>query len=89
MADQDYGNCEDCGKPLTEEDAQADFNQRADMINAALEDADDATCEMLLAMFVGRYLSRFVAEDRKKARRALIREIDEETKDCVIRGCDA
>jgi hypothetical protein len=59
------------------------------MINAALEDADDLVAEQLLALFAGRYISRFVAEDRKKVRRDIIREIDLQTKDWVIAGCDA
>ena len=87
MATQDYETCPDCGKPLDED--QADFNRRADLINEALEDADDATIEVLLTMFAARYLSCFTASERKKARRGFIRCLDEETKECVIRGCDA
>jgi hypothetical protein len=89
MAKQEYGNCDTCGKPLDDEDAQADFNRRADMMKAALEDADYDTSTMLLAMFAARHLFWSTAEERKKARRDLIREIDRETKDMVIRGCDA
>jgi len=55
---------------------QADFNRRADLINAALEGADDETAEALLAMFAGRHLSRFIAQDRKLVRRDIIRGID-------------
>jgi hypothetical protein len=89
MATQDYGNCEDCGKPLTEEDAQEDFNWRADLIGDALDGADLNCCEALLTMFLGLHLSAFDAADRKKVRRDLMRMIDEQTKDWVIRGCDA
>jgi hypothetical protein len=89
MADQDYGNCADCGKPLTEEDAQADFDRRADMISEALEGADWDTCEALLSMFVGLHLSAVDAEDRKKVRRGMIRSIDADTKGWVLTGCDA
>lgn len=86
MATEDYGNCDVCGKSLSEDD---DFSWRADAINAALEDADDLTTEALLAMFVGRYISRFVAEDHKRARRGIARGITRETKRWVIAGCDA
>lgn len=89
MADQDYGTCDDCGKPLSEDDAQADFDRRADMIYAALDGADWETTEALLAMFTGLHLSGFDPVERKKARRGIIRVIDEETRDCVIRACDA
>ena len=89
IADQNYGHCEDCGKPLTEEDLQADFNRRADLINEALDGADPDACEALLTMFLGLHLSAFDAADRKKVRRDLIRMIDEEAKDWVISGCDA
>ncbi len=89
MATKDYGTCPDCGNPLDSEDADADFTRRADMINAALDGADDLTVEMLLSMFAGRYISRFVAEDQTKARRGLAREISIQTKDWVIRSCDA
>ena len=87
MADQTYGTCDDCGKPLPED--EDDFTWRADAINAALKDADDGTTEALLTMFVGRYISRFVAEDHKKARRAISRGITEETRRWIISGCDA
>ena len=86
MAARDYETCENCGNPLSAED---DVTWRADAINAALDGADWETCEALLAMFVGRHLSRFVAEDRRKARRGLLRGIDKETKTWVIDGCDA
>jgi hypothetical protein len=86
MATQDYETCPDCGKPLSEDE---DFTWRADAISAALEDADPVTCQLLLAMFAGRHLSRFEADIRKKVRRDLHREIDAETKDWVIAGCDA
>ncbi len=89
MATEDYGNCDTCGNPLTEEDAQADFNHRADMIQAALDGADWEMTEALLAMFTGLHLSGFDPVERKKARRGIIRVIDEETRDCVIRACDA
>jgi len=86
MADQDYGTCDHCGKPL---DDEADFHRRADAIRDALETADDVTREALLAMFVARYLVGFVPEDLKKARRGLLREIDRETREMIIRNCDA
>lgn len=86
MADQEYGNCDCCDKPLSDED---EFTQRADAINAALDGAEWEMCEALLALFAGRHLSRFVAEERHKARRGLFREIDKETKTWVIDGCDA
>lgn len=86
MADQEYGSCDSCGKPLHGDD---DFTWRADAINAALDDADWLTSETLLAMFVGRHLSRFPAEERQKAKRSLLREIGKETKTWVIDGCDA
>lgn len=86
MADQDYETCDDCGKPLSEED---DFNWRANTIRDVLETADDETREALLAMFAARYLFGFVPEDHKKARRGLIREIDRIAKELVIANCDA
>lgn len=86
MADHDYGHCEDCGKPLTEDD---DFTWRADAIRDALETADDGTRETLLAMFAARYLFGFTPEDFKKARRGLIREIDRVAKEIIIDNCDA
>ena len=89
MATSDYGNCDCCGTPLTEEDMQADFDRRADLIAEALDGADPVTCETLLAMFAGRHVSLFPVEGRKFARRELLREIDKETKEWVIRGCDA
>ena len=89
MATQDYGNCASCGNPLTEEEMQADFNRRADLLAEALDGADPITCEVLLAMFAGQHLSSFVPEHFKLARRELLREIDKETKEWVIRRCDA
>ena len=89
MATQDYGNCDTCGNPLSEEDIQADFDRRANMIHEALDSADDQLCEVLLTMFLGMVLAGVDAEDRKSARRCLIRDIDRETKDWVLRACDA
>lgn len=85
MADEEYGHCDSCGKPLDEDD----FSWRADAIRDALESADSVTRELLLAMFAARYLVEFVPEDIKKARRGLLREIDRETKEAIIRSCDA
>ena len=86
MADQDYGTCDECGKPLSEGD---DFNWRADTIRDALETADDVTREALLAMFAARYISGFVPEDYKKVRRSLVREIDRMSREMAIQNCDA
>lgn len=86
MANSEYGHCDSCGKPLDEDD---DFTWRADAIRDALESADSVTRELLLAMFAARYLVEFVPEDIKKARRGLLREIDRETKEAIIRSCDA
>ena len=86
MADGNYGHCEDCGKPLDEDD---DFAWRADMISEALEGADADLSEALLTLFVGLHLSKFEAGDRKKARREFIREADNDTKRWVISRCDA
>jgi hypothetical protein len=89
MATQDYGTCPDCGNPLSEEDARADFNRRADLIMEALDGADPVTIEVLLSMFAGRYIAEYVPEDQKKAKRGLVREIGIQTREHVIRSCDA
>jgi hypothetical protein len=86
MATQDYGTCDTCGNPITEDE---DFTRRADMINAALDGVDEETVQILLAMFAGRHLSRFVADVRKRVRRDLHKEIDRETMDWVVAGCDS
>jgi hypothetical protein len=89
MADRDYGTCPDCGNPLDEEDAQADFDWRANMIRDALDGADPVTIEVLLSLFAGRYISSFVPEDQKLVKRDLVREIGIQTREHVIRSCDA
>ena len=71
-----YDVCPDCGEPI---DDDAEFHKRADMINEALDGADDYMAMELLAMFMARWLSRWCAEDRALAREDMIETTDRET----------
>lgn len=78
--------CPDCGEPIHEEE----FAQRADALFAALDGIDDASMELtLIAMLAGEFLAKFPAEDRRGARKMLIKAMDLETKDAVVSQCDA
>jgi hypothetical protein len=81
--------CPDCGEPVTPE-GQAEFDERADAMFAALDDCDDPSMEFsLLVMAVARFLTGFDAKDRNMVRRDLFKQIDEDTKHLVIMACDA
>jgi hypothetical protein len=66
-----------------------DWLWRAGQIRDALKDADQNDEEGLLAMLVGRFLANTPADERKAARRDMIRLIDAATKVWVVSWCDS
>lgn len=86
MATSEHSICDECGEPL---DDDADFAARADLIAEALDGADEYLQMTLLTMFMGIWLSRWDAEDKRTARRDLIRDIDSQAREWTIAGCDA
>ncbi len=86
MAEQDYGHCDECGKPLTEEDV---YSNARDAIGDILDELDPYDQMHILALFAGRLISGFQAEDQRAVRRDLGREITHETREWNIAGCDA
>lgn len=86
MAEQDYGHCDECGNPLTADDA---YRNICDAIGGALDDLDPYDQMAVLAFFTGRLIASFQAEDQKAVRRDLAREVTRETREWNIAGCDA
>lgn len=87
MADQDYGNCDCCGNPLTEDDV---YRNVLDQVGEALDILDDDYDRMsVIAFYAGRLISDFFPNHQKSARRQLARWITEETRAWNIAGCDA
>lgn len=66
------------------------FGSKMDAILDIAKDIEDPYLELdVMSVWAGLFLSSFPVEVRKSWRRALVKAIDEETRDSVIRGCDA
>ena len=83
--------CSICGQIHDpDEDVQDEFNRRADLIVEALEGIDDPWMELqLISLAASSFLSAFDAKLRRTVRRDLIKCIDSDTRDMVVRACDA